>query len=815
MSAGLIRKLGQARERLQQGDVAGAQFLCDEILRDAPRNPDALHLLGVTYLMAGRPHDAVPVLQQAVAIQPRNGAALESLGLAQLMLGEFAEAERVLRGATALPGAPASVFMRLGSAILNQGRHAEAVRELQRALEMEPQNADAHLNLGQAHAKLGDTVAARQHFEAALRLAPAHADAMFNLGVLSLNQEDLVQAQQRFERAIALSPGHADALVNLGIVYEKQQRADEAIACWQRALAIDPGLAQAHNNIARTLALRGRREEAREHFLAAIRNDPALTAAHEGLATVCRELGRFREAISHLREVMRAEPANQDALAALAHALFETGELGEAESIAQGALALNAKAAWPYDVLGIISFIRGDAGQAAAIIESGFKLTTDSVLLGVFMWYLRNGCDWARWRDNLPGLIAALDNGQALNTPTFLQCEPVTAAQQLTYARQWAADRFGPGTESSARAAAPRKHPRIRVGYLSTDFHHHATAYLLAGVLERHDRGRFEVFAYSYGPDDKSPMRARVREASEHFVDILFDPDDVAARRIRDDELDIFVDLKGFTAGARTALIARRLCPIQVNWLGYPGTMGVDFIDYLIADNFIIPPGQESLYAERVLRMPHCYQPNDHRRPLADPLSRAEYGLPAEAFVFCCFNQAYKIGPEVFACWMNLLRNVPGSVLWLLEDNRWASENLKLAAQSHGVASGRLIFATRCPLAKHLARYRAADLALDTFPCASHTTASDALWGECLLVALCGDTFASRVAGSIVSNCGLPELVTYALADYEGLALRIASDPQLRDELRVRLKAAKTSAPLFDAAAFTRDLEQLYSGIVA
>lgn len=810
MSAGLIRKLGQARERLQQGDAAGAQLLCREILQRAPRSPEVLCLLGITHLLLRRPQEAVPALQQALAVQPRYGIALENLGLAQLMLGEFAEAERALGVAATQPNAPASVFMRLGIAIINQGRLTEALRELQRALELEPQNADVHLNLGQAYARLADAVAARQEFETALQLAPGHVDATYNLGVLSLNEDDLPQARRRFESVLECAPAHADALVNLGIIHEKQRRVDAAIACWRSALAIDPALAQAHNNLARSLALRGKPEEAREHFLAALHTDPSLGEAHEGIAGACLGLGRFSEAIAHLRVVIHSDPANHAALSTMAQALFQIGELAEAESTAGRAHAVNPDAPSPYDLLGLIYFMQGALDRATAIVETGFQRTADTALLGVLMWYCRHMCDWDRWRNNLPKLSAALVNGLALSTPSFLQCEPVTAAQQLAYARQWAAEVFDASAEPIAAVRVRGQHRRIRVGYLSSDFHHHATGYLLAPVLELHDRGRFEIFAYSYGPEDHSPMRTRLREACEHFIDIARDPDDVVARRIRDDELDILVDLKGFTAGARTGLLSRRLCRIQINWLGYPGTMGVSFIDYIVADNFIIPPGQEPAYAERVLRLPHCYQPNDVKRPRATPLPRAEHGLPDGAFVFCCFNQAYKIGPELFACWMNLLRDVPDSVLWLLEDNRWATDNLKRAAGAHCVAPERLIFAPRFPLAKHLARYQVADLALDTFPCASHTTASDALWGDCLLVGLCGETFASRVSGSILTHCDLPDLVTHTLQDYQRLAFRIATDQPFRDELRARLKVAKTTAPLFDAIAFTRDLEKLY-----
>jgi predicted O-linked N-acetylglucosamine transferase (SPINDLY family) len=364
----------------------------------------------------------------------------------------------------------------------------------------------------------------------------------------------------------------------------------------------------------------------------------------------------------------------------------------------------------------------------------------------------------------------------------------------------------GPRTKNPST----RRHPRIRIGYLSSDLQEHAAAYLIAEVLELHDRERFEIFAYSHGPGDASPMRQRIRAACEHFIDISREPDDVAAERIRSDDLDILVDLKGYTAGDRLTIMARRPCTVQVTWLGYPGTTGAEFIDCLIADPFLISPEAERAYSERIVRMPHCYQPNDRQRPVGVPLSRSEYRLPEDAFVFCCFNQPYKITPDVFGVWMKLLREIPGSVLWLVESNRWARENLLEGANAQGVSTDRLVFAPRTPYPAHLARYRVVDLALDTFPYTSHTILSDALWCGCPTIALCGETFASRVSGSLLTAAGLPDLITYDLTAYERLAQGIALDAGLLASVRARVAEARDHSPLFDSRAFSRDLEQIY-----
>jgi predicted O-linked N-acetylglucosamine transferase (SPINDLY family) len=810
------RKLKQAQERLQSGDAAGARFLCDLVLQQAPRNPQALTLLAMSHLLSGSPAAAVPVLEQVVAAEPQLGVALEHLGLAHLMLSRFPEAERVLRSAAALPGAPASVAMRLGIALLRQRKHEAAIRELQRALALDPQNVDCHLNLGQALAEAGDAAAARDHFHAILRLVPGHADAAFNLGVMALQRDELDEARQWFERALAQAPRHVAATINLGTVLQKQSRHEEAAICLREALALDPANAAARNNLARTLALQGKLGEARECYLEALRVTPDSPAAHEGMAAVCLALGRTSEAVGHLQATLRAEPENHGVMSMLAGALFEVGKLDEAEALAQRAAALNPAAAPAYATLANICIVRGDLDRAIATLESGYAQTGEASLLGMLTYQLRQACDWTKWRAAWAAMAPEIERGSALGSPFWLLCEPTTARQQLAYTQRWAAARFGsitPASHGSQRG--PRAHPRLRVGYLSSDLQEHAAAYLIAEVLELHDRERFEVFAYSHGPEDQGTMRPRLRAACEHFLDIAWEPDEIAAERIRRDALDVLVDLKGYTAGDRLTLMARRPCAMQVAWLGYPGTTGAAFIDCLIADAFIVPPGQEGAYSERIVRLPHCYQPNDRKRAVAEPLSRSEYGIPESAFVFCCFNQAYKITPDVFGVWMRLLRGVPGSVLWLVESNRLAKQNLQAAAHAHGVAAERLVFAPRLPYARHLARYRAADLALDTFPYTSHTILSDALWCGCPTVALCGDTFAARVSGSLLTGAGLPDMVTYALSDYERLTHRLATDSSFLLEIRARVARARDSSPLFDSRAFTRDLERLYVKLAA
>jgi predicted O-linked N-acetylglucosamine transferase (SPINDLY family) len=349
------------------------------------------------------------------------------------------------------------------------------------------------------------------------------------------------------------------------------------------------------------------------------------------------------------------------------------------------------------------------------------------------------------------------------------------------------------------------------VAYLSADYHSHATAYLAAGLFEAHDQSRFEAIAISFGPDDSSEMRQRLTRAFDRFIDVRDKSDHAVAALLREMEIDIAVDLKGFTQDARPGILAHRPAPVRVNYLGHPGTMGARYIDYLIADRRIVPEGHERHYAEKIVCLPDSYQANDRKRRIAERMpARVDEGLPDTGFVFCSFNGSFKITPEVFDIWVRLLKAADGSVLWLLDDNAAAVRNLKREAEARGVSAQRLVFAPRRPLDEHLARHRLADLFLDTLPCNAHTTASDALWAGLPLLTCAGNTFAGRVAASLLFAVGLPELITDSLPSYEALAMNLARDPAALAALKAKLVAQRNTAPLFDTERFARHLESAY-----
>jgi predicted O-linked N-acetylglucosamine transferase (SPINDLY family) len=719
--------------------------------------------------------------------------------------------EEVLQRA---PRHPDALWL-LGTIRVMAGEARSAVGLLERAVAAVPDHGAALEMLGLAHLMLANFAAAEDVLRRALRIPGAPASVRMRLGMALLHQQKHAEAAEALERASALDPDSPDAQLNLGLAYAGMRRWDAAAAAFGRVLARHPEHPDALFNFGVVSLEAGERERARAAFERILARAPDYADAHERLAALYLGVGRYKQAAAHLRELTRLKPGDAPAWNALANASLQTGALDDAERAALRACEVDPQMPGPYTLLGQVHYLRGALEEAAAVLDKGHALSGATVLLGTLVHLLHRMCDWPRWRDAWQRTKRALEAGADVGSPFNLLCEDTSPGEQLEYAKRWAAARFTAPAPAPARAPRTRDGRRLRVGYFSSDLQEHAAAYLVADVLEQHDRGRFEIYAYSYGPDDGSAMRARIRAGVEHFVDVAWEPDDALLERMRRDDLDILVDLKGYTVGDRLSIMAQKPCPVQVTWLGYPGTSGAPFIDYVIADSHVAPPGAERFYSERVARMPNCYQPNDRKRPLVEPLTRAAYGLPERGFVFCCFNQAVKITPDVFARWMSLLARVPGSVLWLPEDNPWASANLRAAAEAHGVAGARIVLSPRMPYAQHLARYRAADLQLDTFPYTSHTTASDGLWMGCPLVGLCGDTFAARVSASILANCDLGDLVARTFDEYEALAYRLATDGGYMTDVRARLAAARDTAPLFDSSRFTRDLESLYLQIAS
>jgi predicted O-linked N-acetylglucosamine transferase (SPINDLY family) len=842
--------LQQAFGRFNAGDMAGAARLCAEVLARERGNADALHLQGVIRIVEGRADEAVVILGRAAAIKSGDAAIFENLGLANLATAQHAAAETALRRALGLGAGHGLLHMRLGLAVGAQGRHDEAVNLLQKAAAQMPDDPDVQVNLGNALVEAGRFEEAVECYRRVLIHHPVHADTRFNLGTVYQRMGRLEEAERSFREVLAQAPGYADAHTSLGLLYAGRGALADAISCHRRALEHAPGQLPLLNNLANALADGGELAAAEallEQAFAAIPDDPdtrinfgnlrvkqgrlddarALYEAAIGSAAGADALanlgklalreGNYAGARAFFQRALERAPGRVDCMTELAAACRDAGDFAQAEAWLRKALTAAPDNAVIPQQLGDVLKLLGRFAEAASQYSRALDLDGECVAaLGGLVYVRQQMSEWAGLEQLWMRLQGSIGKDGSGITPFSILSQPTTPAEQLACARAWAraetaqiaAQRTTLGFDFSARSGRPS---RLRIGYLSWDLHEHATAYLIAELFELHDRRQFEIFAYSYGPDDGSAIRARIRGAVDRFTDLARHSHVDAARAIYADRIDILVDLKGYTQGARWQIVALRPAPAQVNWLGYPGSMGMEQIDAIIADPFVIPPGAESGYSEHIVRLPDCYQINDRRREIsATTPARAACGLPEQGMVFCCFNQSYKILPDVFASWLRVLDAVPQSVLWLLETNTWAVANLRQAASDGGIAPERLIFAPRRPLAEHLARYRLADLALDTFPYTSHTTASDALWAGCPLVTCAGTTFASRVAGSILCAAGLPELVTHTLADGERLAIELAHAPLRLAELRQRLVAGRDSCALFDSPRFVRNLERAY-----
>jgi predicted O-linked N-acetylglucosamine transferase (SPINDLY family) len=631
-------------------------------------------------------------------------------------------------------------------------------------------------NHARGHHGAGRLGEAEQVYRRILEVARTDLEARHMIGVLRLQQDRAAEALQILAPLLAEAPEHADIRTHYGLALQALGRGDEALADFDRALVLKP--------------------------------DNALTLLYRG--NLLLEAARPNDALASYDRLLAIAPGYDEAWFRRGSALWLMDRFEDALASYRKALTINPNrfgAAFNSGTT-LLKLERYD--EALAAFEKAATLAPGHrYLLGAMAGAVSGACDFGRWDDMRTRAIGAVKSRAGVIAPLTFQPFCDDGALRRVCSESFVADRV-PQAGAALWNGEGYAHDRIRIAYLSSDFHQHATAELIAGLIENHDRARFEVTGVSFGPDDGSPMRERIVQAFDHFEDVRTLGDADVARLLREREIDIAVDLKGHTEGARAGILAHRPCPVQVNYLGYPGTVA-PWLDYIIGDAVVLPFSDQAFYSEKIVHLPHCYQANDARRAIAKTApNRAEAGLPGKGFVFCCFNAAWKITPAIFAVWMRLLKALPDSVLWLLEDNASMPRYLRATAAAHGVDPARLVFALRTAPATHLARHRLADLFLDTLPYGAHTTASDALWAGLPLLTCLGRRFDGRVAASLLGTIGLPDLITDSLEQYEALALALGGDSERLAGLRARLAANRLSSPLYDVQRFTRSIEAAY-----
>ena len=728
----------------------------------------------------GRLAEAEALYQKILQLQPQHFDALHLLGVLRYQVGQHPSAIDLITRAIKISPGQAAPYSNLGLAQQKTGLLEESLKSFDSAIALKPDYAEAHNNRGNVLRDLKLYEQSLASYESAIGFKPDYADAYNNHGNILRDLERHAESVVSYERAIALNPSYAEAFYNHANTLRHLKQNLHALASYERALLFKPDYAEALNNRGNTLRDLKRLEDALASYNQALKLKPDYTEALNNRGSLLVDLGYFPEALASFERALQLRPDYTEALKNLGTLLRDIKQ--HAQAVDSFKQLLNINPDYPY-------------------------------ALGNMFYCQLHGCDWSQYAANAQQIISKVNAGKLTDIPFSFLAVSGSAAAQLKCAQIFADDVY-PASPQPLWQGERYRHHKIKVAYLSADFQAHATAYLMAGLFETHDKTRFETYALSFGPDKQDEMRARLSGAFDQFIDVRRHTDLEVAELMRRMEIDIAIDLKGYTGESRCGIFAHRAAPIQVNYLGYPGSMGTSYIDYIIADRHVIPESQQNHYSEQVVYLPDSYQVNDSKRVIADKTpSRAELGLPPSGFVFCCFNYNYKITPDVFDIWMRLLGKVEGSVLWLLQDNELSSRNLRREAELRGVATERLVFAARASLGEHLARQRLADLFLDTLPYNAHTTASDALWAGLPVMTRMGESFAARVAGSLLHTIGLPELVTHSAEDYEALALELATSPEKLATIKAKLLRHRDTYPLFDTERFCRHIESAYSSM--
>lgn len=775
----------RAISALQAGNHGAAERLFKQVVEKQPGHIPALSVLSSFLQTQGRHEEAqrymrlaLAAFEQAVLRTPNLAEAW--LGRAQVLsqLGRSTEAvDSCDRAISAKPELAPAHLLR-AKLLVDMGRHGQALEGVDRLLAAAPNFAEAWLGRGNILFELKRHEDALDAYQRSLALKAALPEACLGRGNVlnALKRHD--EALAAYDKALAFNPNLAGAWLGRGNVFDELRRYDDAFAAYDKALALAPDLAEAWLARGNLLTKLNRLDEASSAFERASAIIPDLPEALLGRANVLFALKRYEDALAAYDKALAIKPG------------FSEAQLGRG------------------NVFSVLKRHREAADAYAAALE---VTPQQPFTKGLLLHQKMLSCEWS----GTDILAREIEQDIAEGKPSI---EPfawqgiATSPQSLRLCAEIYNRAKFPADNQITQPVFSTLHQKIRVGYLSGEFRDQATSHLIAGVLEQHDAAQFEIYGFDNGWDDRSKIRARIDAALHKIIDIRQLSDAAALAAIREQEIDILVNLNGYFGEHRTQLFAQRASPIQVNYLGFPGTLGASYMDYIIADRCVIPEDQKNFYQEKVVHLPHCYQANDRKKEIAPRRpTRAENGLPETGFVFCCFNNSYKILPDVFDRWMRILLQIDGSVLWLFGDNRSTAENLRSEAAARSVNPERLIFARQLPLADHLARHRLGDLFLDTLPYNAHTTGSDALWAGLPVLTCLGDTFAGRVGASLLGAVGLPELITSSLDDYEETAIKLARTPEDLAAIKSKLADHRLTTPLFDTTLFTKGIEKAYS----
>jgi len=727
-------------------------------------------------------YDEVFELSKKLITQhPRSVTLWNLLGAASKNLGRIDESIRSFKKVIELNPKYPDGHNNLGVVLQEKGDLDESIKCFNKAMFLKPNYSQAYNNAGIVYQKKGKLSLAAKYTKKAIFFNPNYVEAYNNLATINQDQGKLNQAIKYFNKAISLNPNYSEAYYNLGLAFSKLNEFDSAIQSYNKALSLKPNYPEVYNSLATIISQKGKLDEAIKLFNSAILLRPNYSEAFFNIGIVFKKQNKLNEALDSYQKAINFKPSYFESFYNIAIIFQEQGKLHKAIDYYDKAL-----------------LVRPDYDKAQAQ-----KLHQKAQM-----------CDWKTIQKDKELFFKLGTNNNHIPPFTMLSFEDEPRNHYLR-SKLYAKKKYLQKQIPFKKINKISKNERIRIGYFSSDLQNHATMYLASKIFENYNKEKFKIYVYSFGKClENDEVREKLKNSVDVFRDVLDLSDKDIAMLARADKIDIAIDLKGYTKNSRTGIFAYRAAPIQINFLGYPGTMGANFFDYIIADLTLIPKTKKKFYSEEVIYMPHTYQPTSHSSIISNKIfTKSEMNLPKNSFVFCCFNNSYKISPNEFSIWMRILGRVENSVLWLIETNKWAKINLWNEAKSHGIASKRLIFANQIPHSDHLARLKLADLFLDTFNVNAHTTTSDALWAGIPVITKIGNGFAARVAASILGAVGLPELVVQNEKEYENLILEIANSPKKLIKIKETLSRNRLSKPLFNSEMYISHLEDAYKQV--
>ena len=791
--------LKQAVDAHKAGQLQEAHRLYAAILEVQPKHPDANHNTGLLTVGFGKIELALPFFKTALEANPSNAQFWYSHIVALITLERLTDAKALLDQAKS-KGIKGADFDQLEQK-LNKANKTHALK---------PNRAEAYGNMGFALQKQNKLEEAIEAYNKALTIKPDYVSVYYNMGIALKGQGKLEKAIVAYNKALAIKPDYVDAYYNMGIALHDHGKLEKAIVAYKKALAIKPDYVDAYKNMGNALQDQLKLEEAIEAYNKALAIRPDDAGAYNSMGIAFKEQLKLEKAIEAYQKALTIKPDYAIAYSNMGNALQEQLKLEEAVEAYKKALIIKPDYVNAYKNMGNALKEQGKLKEAIEAYKKLLAIKTDHEAARVENLYISARlCNWEIIAKDV-NLIPKLGISEKHVLPFSLLSLEDAPERHLTRAKIYAKANY------LQKALPPRDRPskrpkRIRIGYFSTDFKEHPVAYCIAKVLELHNRDQFEVFGYSVHGSSSSEMRKQLEKSFDSFADVQNMNDKDIALQARQDKIDIAVDLNGYSGRARTGIFAYRAAPIQINYLGYPGTMGSNFMDYIVADRFLIPGENQKYFSEKQIYLPDVYLPTDNTLPFSnEPSSRFDLGLPDNGFVFCAINNSYKVNQRVFDIWMRLLKSVGDSVLWLLEPNKIVKANLKKEANRRGVTSDRLVFAKHVSHEKYLSQFHQADIFLDTFPYGAGTTASNALWAGLPIVTKSGQGYTARMAGSMLNAIGLPELITETEKDYEALIMDLATNPRKLAKIKDKLATNRLTQPLFNTELYTKYLENGY-----